>query len=294
MEYLAGLYMRLSREDGGRESAGIDGQRLLLRAYAEQNGFSVAEEYVDDGYSGTNYRRPAFERMLRDIEAGRINMVLTKDLSRLGRNYLASGELTEVYFPSHNVRFIAINDGFDSEKGQDDMAPFRHVINEMYARDISRKIRSSLHAKMREGRYIGSFPPFGYRKAEEDRNRLVPDPPAAETVRRIFAWAGQGECTKDIVEKLNCEEIPIPLDHRRIRQGKSSLRRKWTPSGVCKILSNEVYLGHTVQGKNEKLSFRSERVVSKPRQEWIVVKNTHEALVDEETFQRAKKRGSSG
>ena len=154
MEYAAGLYMRLSREDGKRESAGIESQRLMLREYAKRKGFLIVGEYVDDGYSGTNYERPAFERLRQDIESGKINMVITKDLSRLGRNYIASGELTEEYFPSHNVRFIAINDGYDSADGEEDISPFRHVINEMYARDLSRTIRSALYAKMYEGQYI--------------------------------------------------------------------------------------------------------------------------------------------
>ena len=288
--YRAGLYMRLSKEDGARESSGIEGQRLQLRSFAEGRGFSVVEEYVDDGYSGTTYDRPAFLRMLRDIEEGRINMVLTKDLSRLGRNYLASGELTEEYFPSKNVRFIAINDGYDSEVGEDDMAPFRHVINEMYARDISKKIRSSLYAKMRDGQYIGSFPPYGYVKAEEDKNRLVVDETAAETVRWIFHMAARGESTNYIVEKLNKRKIPVPLDHRRLREGKEGLGRRWTLSGVCKILRNQVYLGHTVQGKSRKPSFRSERSYARKKEDWIVTKNTHTPLVDEEIFFCAQRR----
>ncbi len=203
-EYRAGLYMRLSREDGEREargeSAGIESQRLLLRAYASERGFSVLDEYVDDGYSGVRYDRPQFQRMLTDIEAGRINLVLVKDLSRLGRNYIASGELTEVYFPERRVRLIAVNDGYDSEREEDDLAPFRHVMNEMYARDISKKIKTALRAKMLEGQYIGSFAPYGYKKCEEDRHTLVPDTPAAEVVRRVFLLAAEGETAAKIAE----------------------------------------------------------------------------------------------
>ncbi len=290
MTYLAGLYMRLSREDGARESAGIEGQRLLLRSFAEERGFLVAEEYVDDGYSGTNYDRPAFSRMLGDIEDGRINTVLVKDLSRLGRNYLASGELTEVYFPSKNVRLIAVNDGYDSDRGEDDMAPFRHVINEMYARDISRKIRTSLYAKMREGQYVGSFPPYGYRKSAENKNKLRIDVAAATTVRRIFSMAALGTPTRHIAAYLNEQGVSVPLDYRRVREGKESLGRTWTPSGVCKILRNQVYLGHTVQGKSRKPSFRSGESLPRKREDWIVVEHTHEPLIDEETFRRAQER----
>lgn len=290
MGYLAGLYMRLSREDGTHESAGIEGQRLLLRSFAAQQNLAVAEEYVDDGYSGTNYRRPAFERMLRDIEMGKINTVLIKDLSRLGRNYLASGELTEVYFPSRNVRLIAVNDGYDSETGEDDMAPFRHVINEMYARDISKKIRSSLYAKMREGQYVGSFPPYGYRKSEDNKNRLQIDWESASIVRRIFDMAAKGASTRYIAEQLNHEEIPIPLDYRRIREGKEGMGREWTASGICKILRNRVYLGHTEQGKSRKPNFRSGGCVPRKREDWIVVEHTHDPLIDEETFKQVQKR----
>ena len=175
MIYKAGLYMRLSKDDGQRESSGIESQRLLLRDFAKRENIEVFDEYVDDGYSGTSYDRPAFGRLLTDIEEKRINTVIVKDMSRLGRNYIVTGELTEVYFPEHFVRFIAINDGYDSKFGNDDMAPFRHVVNEMYARDISRKIRSALYAKMKEGQYIGSFAPYGYRKSNENKNVLVID-----------------------------------------------------------------------------------------------------------------------
>ena len=290
MQYKAALYMRLSRDDGGRESAGIESQRLLLRDYARTHGFSVIDEYVDDGYSGTRYDRPAFTRMLSDIEAGRIDLVLTKDLSRLGRNYIASGELTEVYFPEHKVRFIAINDGYDSALGADDMAPFRHVMNEMYARDISRKIRTALRAKILDGQYIGSFPPYGYRKCAEDKNRLEPDPVSAAVVKEIFALSAEGKTPSDIAEKLNRSGTPIPLDHRNLQEGKPSLHRLWRSSGICKILRNRTYLGHTIQGKTEKPSFRSQSSLPKRPTEWVVVENTHPPLVSEALFRAAERR----
>lgn len=294
-EYRAGLYMRLSREDGERErrgeSAGIESQRLLLRSYAEERGFSVMGEYVDDGYSGVSYDRPQFQRMLSDIEAGRINLVLIKDLSRLGRNYIASGELTEVYFPERRVRLIAVNDGYDSEREEDDLAPFRHVMNEMYARDISKKIRTALRAKMAEGQYIGSFAPYGYRKREEDRHTLEPDPPAAEVVVRIFHLAAEGQTSTRIAELLSDEGIPVPLDYRKICQGKPSEERRWSSSGVCKILRNPAYLGHTAQGRTAKVSLKSKKSFGRRREDWIVVENTHTALVSEEIFHAACRRG---
>lgn len=291
MEYRGALYIRLSRDDGGRESAGIESQRLLLKNYARERGISVVEEYVDDGYSGTRYERPAFRKMLTDIEAGRINLVMVKDLSRLGRNYIATGELTEVYFPEHRVRLIAVNDGYDSAQAIDDMAPFRHVMNEMYARDISRKIRTALHAKARDGQYIGSFAPFGYRKAEKNKNQLEADGEAAAWVRLIFTMSARGCSTEEIARCLNEKGVPIPLDYRREKAGVSCERRGvWTPSGVCKILRNLTYLGHTVQGKTEKVSLKSSVSRSKPREEWIVVKNTHEPLVSQTLFEQAQRK----
>ena len=288
------LYMRLSRDDGRCESAGIESQRLLLRAYAERQGFCVTEEYIDDGYSGTSWERPAFRRMLADIEEGRVRLVLVKDLSRLGRNYIATGELTEVYFPEHRVRLIAVNDGYDSEAQGDDMAPFRHVMNEMYARDISRKIRTALRAKMLDGQYIGSFAPYGYRKSDGCKNRLVRDGEAAEVVRQIFLWAADGVPTASIAERLNEQAIPIPLDYRRLQLGMPSEGRRWRASGVCKILRNVTYLGHTVQGKSTKPSLKSPKCRSRPRGEWIVARDTHEPLVGEELFALAQARGKEG
>lgn len=284
MQYSAGLYMRLSKDDGKSESAGIESQRLFLRTYAAQHGYRVEEEYVDDGYSGTRYDRPAFLRMRSDIEEGRINMVITKDFSRLGRNYIATGELTERYFPEHEVRFIAINDGYDSETGGDDMAPFRHVVNEMYARDISRKIRTALYAKMEAGQYIGSFAPYGYRKDPKDKNHLIVEEESACVVRWIFSLARCGISASKTAEILNVASIPIPLDHRLIRQGESGLGREWRASSVHKILRNQVYLGHTVQAKSRKLSFRSTACTPRPKTGWIVSKNTHEELVSEADF----------
>ena len=174
-----GLYLRLSREDGEGESQSIQSQRLLLTEFCQQQGFAVTAEYVDDGYSGTTFQRPAFAKMLADIEQGRIDTVITKDLSRLGRDYILTGHYLERYFPAHGVRYIALGDNIDTGRGQDDMAPFRAVVNDLYARDISRKVRASLLAKKQAGLFIGARPPYGYRRQAEDKNRLEPDPDTA-------------------------------------------------------------------------------------------------------------------
>lgn len=187
-----GLYLRLSREDGEGESQSIQSQRLLLTKFCQQQGFAVAAEYVDDGYSGTTFQRPAFAKMLADIEQGRIDTVITKDLSRLGRDYILTGHYLERYFPAHGVRYIALGDNIDTGRGQDDMAPFRAVVNDLYARDISRKVRASLLAKKQAGLFIGARPPYGYRRQAEDKNRLEPDPDTAGVVKQIFCWAAAG------------------------------------------------------------------------------------------------------
>ncbi len=288
MRYTAGLYMRLSREDGDGEGGSIKSQRLMLRAFAGDEKIDVIDEYVDDGYSGTSYDRPEFKRMIEDIESKKINTVIVKDMSRLGRDYISTGELTDVYFPEHFVRFIAINDGYDSMKGSDDMAPFRHVINEMYARDISKKIRSSLYAKMRDGQYIGSFAPYGYTKSRSDKNKLVVDPVSSAVVKLIFEMRASGKTVKNIVEKLNDNKILVPLDYRNMSKKREIKGTKWTESGVCKILRNQVYIGHTVQGKSIKPSMRSKRSFPKNKKDWIVVKNTHEGIVPEELFLRCQ------
>lgn len=288
MKYIAALYMRLSKDDEQTGRSGIDSQRLLLREYAEKENFEIYDEYVDDGYSGTSYNRPAFKRMIEDIERGNVNSVIVKDMSRLGRDYISTGNLTEVYFPDKFVRLIAINDGYDSDRGYDDMAPFRHVMNEMYARDISRKIRSALYAKMRSGQYIGSFAPYGYKKNDTNKNLLVPDENAARVVTLIFELRSRGISTKDIAERLNEKNIPVPLDYRN--KSKSGKMRLWTQSGICKILRNQVYIGHTVQGKSRKASIKALKSRSIKREEWIIVKNTHEPIVSEEVFYKVNKK----
>ena len=197
--YIAALYMRLSREDGENESASITTQRKMLTAFAKENNFIIYDEYIDDGYTGTNFDRPSFNRMINDIEENKINTVITKDLSRLGRDYITAGQYTEVYFPQKQVRYIAINDGYDSENAvNNDIAPFKNVINEMYARDISKKIRSSFTVKMKEGNYIGNFAPYGYCKDTENKNHFLINEETAPIVKEIFYMASKGHKPADI------------------------------------------------------------------------------------------------
>lgn len=297
--YKAALYMRLSKDDDGTsESASITTQRKMLRSYAADQGFQVFDEYVDDGWSGTNSDRPDFKRMIADIEAGKVNLVLTKDLSRLGRDYITAGQYTEIYFPSKGVRYIAINDGYDSDSPYTDIAPFKNVINEMYARDTSKKIRSAFTTKMRDGAYIAAFAPYGYQKDPADKNHLVVDTQSGKIVKQIFRLAANGALPIEIARKLNAQGTPSPavyrcMTHEGLDVNQYSQRQEWTSATITKMLRNVVYLGHIAQGKTTRVSFKSHLTVSNPRDEWIVVENTHEALVDAETFDLVRRRSAS-
>ena len=291
--YAAALYLRLSRDDeGAGDSASIVSQREILTRYARERDFPVYGEYVDDGWSGTNFDRPAFKRMLEDIEAGRVNLVLTKDLSRLGRDYIETGRYTEIYFPSRRVRYIAVNDGYDSENPDSDIAPFRNVINEMYARDTSRKIRSAFAARMQSGAFIGNFAPYGYRKDPADRHHLIPHGQTAPVVQRIFRMAAEGWTPSWIARELSGEGIPPPAVQRLLDRGGEAPfpQREWTAASVARIVRNVVYLGHMAQGKTTRLSFKSGVTVRNPTAEWVVVKDTHAPLVGQEEFERVGRR----
>ncbi|MCD2492031.1 recombinase family protein [Lacrimispora sp. NSJ-141] len=295
-KYSAALYMRLSKDDSGAgESASISSQRKMLRRYASENGFFVFGEYVDDGISGTTFNRPGFKRMIRDIENKQINMVITKDLSRLGRDYITTGRYTEVYFPSKGVRYIAVNDNYDSDDLFSDVVPFRNVINEMYARDTSRKIRTALLVRMQEGAFIGAHAPYGYERDAMDKHHLVVNEMTGTIVKEIFQKAASGVLPVQIARELNEQKIPTPAEYRCMRNPSLriedfSKRREWTSSTIVKMLRNPVYLGHMAQRKTSKLSFKCPAAMSLPTSDWIVVENTHEPLVTYEVFEIAARR----
>ncbi len=291
-KYIAALYMRLSKDDGAGESASITAQRTMLTAYAAENGYAVFDEYVDDGISGTTFDRPGFKKMIRAIEDKKVNMVIVKDLSRLGRDYIMTGQYTEIYFPSKNVRCIALNDGYDSDSPYCDIVPFKNVINEMYARDTSKKIRSAFETRMREGEFVGAFAPYGYMRDPLDKHRLVVDKNSAEIVKFIFSKTAAGFLPVDIARELNTKGIATPLNYRKSGQiyNSGSDAGVWTSQSVKKMLKNVVYIGHMVQGKTSKVSFKSDVSVAKPKDEWFVVENTHEPIVPKEIFDMAQHR----
>ncbi|MDL2288755.1 recombinase family protein [Oscillospiraceae bacterium OttesenSCG-928-F05] len=292
----AALYLRLSRDDsnGNLESMSIANQRDFLTAYAEERGWHIHDIYIDDGVSGTTFERPGFQRMIEDIEAGDINLVLTKDLSRLGRNYVETGQYTEFFFPQHNVRYIAVNDNYDSQNEDNDIAPFKHILNEMYAKDISKKIRSARAVSARQGKFMGSVPPFGYTRDLNDKHHLVLDPPAALIVERIFTEYANGDSGRNIAEKLNAERVDCPRAYYYKQVGKPNPNQDegntWGSNTVMQLLRNQVYLGHMVQGKRKVVSFKTKRRSFQDESDWIVVENTHESIVDADTWERVQTR----
>ena len=286
MEYSAALYMRLSKEDGKKDFGSIGSQKELLRRFAAEKGFSVFGEYIDEGFSGTNFERPAFKRMISDIESGKINLVITKDLSRLGRDYISAGKFTEIYFPSKGVRYISVADCYDSENSFPDIIPFKNVFNEMYARDISRKIRFAFSARMENGDFVGAFAPFGYKRSAENRHKLVIDENTADIVKRIFFESAGGKMPIEIAKGLDSDNVPTPLDFRK----GISKSKNWSSATILKILKFPVYLGHLEQGKTSKISFRSKKSLDIPKEKRFFVKNTHEALIDEKTFEKANRK----
>jgi len=266
----------------------------MLEKYVNDNGWTVYDFYCDDGWTGMRYDRPDFQRMIGDIEAGNINFVAVKDLSRLGRNYLLTGQYTDVYFPDRGVRFIALNDGIDSINSDNDIAPFRNILNQMYSTDISKKVRSAVRAKKQQGKFLSNYAPYGYQKDPSDKNRLVVENTGAEIVRRIFEMCAEGHGSKVISKTLNKEGIASPLCHRDKLLGRESGHEsKWHTETVNNILRSRVYLGDTVQGVYECSRFKRTPNKRKPKEDWIITPNTHEPIVTPEIWEQAQDSISS-
>lgn len=289
------LYCRLSKDDMVQgDSESIKTQKAMLTQYAKEHGFLVAEVYVDDGFSGLNFDRPSFNRMLDDIEAGKIDVVITKDLSRLGRDHLKVGHFTEIYFPMKNVRYIAVNDCVDTANKNNDIAALKNVMNEFYSRDNSRKIRSSIRARAKAGLYRCSFNPIGYLKAPDNHNKLVIDVETAWIVKRIFELANAGMGAHKIATQFRKEQVPCPSWWLHSRGEKDYSKRfenpenkyEWSHTVIRNIIKNPLYLGHTVMCKKE-VVFKVGVYKNVPEAEQIRVENTHEPLVSQEIFDGA-------
>lgn len=291
--YNVGLYIRLSREDDEKidESISIKNQRTFLEEYVTNNRFNLVDEYVDDGYSGTNFDRPAFQRMISDIEDGKINCVITKDMSRLGRDYIGTGIYIEKYFPEHKVRFIAINDCIDLRDGEiNDVAPFKALMNDFYAKDISKKVKSSIETLKRNGMFLGGVPPYGYKFASDDNHKkLVIDEETAPIVRRMFNMYANGSSLQKIVDTFNSEHIPIPSVKKNLNRGNKSMAYGyWQTRTIDEILKNPTYIGNLTQGRNRKVNYKSKKTVRVPKDKWIICEGTHEPIIDKDTFNKVQ------
>lgn len=292
----AALYVRLSREDGDKEeSDSIVNQKSLLTHFADmEEDISVYDTYVDDGYSGTNFERPDFMRMMQDIKERRVNCVIVKDLSRFGRNYIDVGNYMEKVFPLMDIRFVSVTDSIDNVKNPQTMnniiVPFKNLINDEYCRDISNKVRSSLDMKRKQGKHIGSFACYGYLKDPEDHNHLIIDPVTAPIVKEIYQWFLSGMSMLGITKKLNEMGIPSPSAYKK-QQGLNYKNRhekildgKWIDSAVRRVLTNAMYTGSMVQGVQKTKSYKVQVSQRQPRENWIVVEDTHEPIVSREEF----------
>ena len=300
--YDADVYLRLSKEDGDKEeSDSITNQReLILEFLKSKEDIRIHAVRVDDGYSGVNFERPAFRQMLEDIKTGKVNCVVTKDLSRFGRNHIEVGKYIEKIFPYLGVRFIAINDNYDSltndAQTNNIIIPFKNLINDAYCRDISIKIRSNLEVKRKKGDFVGPFAPYGYQKSEEDKNKLEIDEEAAEVVRSIFQMYLQGSNAYKIAEKLNKKNILTPMDYKKENGSafytgfKKNLKSQWTHMHVLRILGNPVYTGTLVQGKETTPNYKVKKKVKRDQSKWSQVENAHEAIIPTVDFQNAQEQ----
>lgn len=291
---ITALYCRLSRDDGAEgESNSIGNQKKLLKQFAKEHGLDNTRYYVDDGYTGTNFNRPGFKKMIENIELGYISTVIVKDLSRLGRRYDMVGYYTDTYFPDMDVRFIAVNDNIDSDEGENEIAPFKNVINEWYARDISRKVKSSYRIRGNSGEPL-SLPPYGYIKSPDNPKKWVVDPEAAAIVKDIFKMCLEGKGNETIARILQERKVLTPTAYwtsKGIRKGgkKTNLDPyKWNNSTVETILSKQEYCGDIINFKTYKKSFKNKTRRDNPPDKWAIFKGVHEPIIDRETFERVQ------
>lgn len=292
---ITALYCRLSRDDGAEgDSNSVANQKRMLAKYAKENGFGNTIFYVDDGYTGTNFNRPGFQQMLEDIEMGYVSTIIVKDMSRLGRDYLQVGYYTDTYFPDRNIRFIAVNDCVDSNDGENELAPFRNVMNEMYARDISRKVRSSHRLRGNAGEPL-SQPPYGYMKSPENKKKWIVDAEAAQVVQDIFRMCLGGKGNESIARILQEQKVLIPMAYWQSkglpRGGKKTQPNpyKWCKSTISKILAQQEYCGDVINFKTYSKSFKNKSRIPNAPENWAVFKNVHEPIIDRETFEAVQK-----
>lgn len=297
-KYIAGIYCRLSKDDElNGESVSIGTQRSILTDYCLQHGYSIYKVYIDDGYSGLNFNRPRFKELLEDVERGAVNMVITKDLSRLGRDYIMTGYYSEIFFQTKGVRYIALADDVDSLKGTNEIAPFKNILNEMYARDVSKKVKNAKRQRAKQGLFIGSQAPYGYRKDPNNKNQLIIDPEAAEVVSQIFSLALDGLGSVAIASELEKQRIPTPAvykyhhgDQRFARY--SSIQNgecySWRSATISQILTNRVYTGELISLKTETQNCKTKQRSLVPEDQRIVIPNGHAAIISGAIFDQVQ------
>lgn len=292
MQYLCAGYNRLSDADNKNdESSSIQSQKMIIESFANFNNLKIVKHYIDDGFSGGNFERPGFQEMIEDIEKGKINCVITKDLSRLGRELYKTGKYIEEYFLEHGVRYIAINDSYDSNIG-DSMLGIRLSVNDLYLRDVSKKVKTSLRAKQNRGDYIGSFPLYGYKKDPNDRHKLIVDEEVRDIITFIYDMALEGKSPRKIAEILTLRKVPIPIIYKKDPRGKDVTENGgfgiWKRQSIVNILTSEMYIGNMVQNTYNKVSYNSKKTRKTDKSDYIIVPNTHEALVSRETFDKVQ------
>ena len=301
--YNTALYMRLSRDDESYgDSVSIETQRTILRRFAEENNLHVVGEYIDDGWSGTNFDRPNFQRMMQDVEAGKVNCIASKDLSRFGREHIMMDYYLEFVFPEKGIRYIAVSDNEDTEKGLSDFVPFKNLFNEWFAKDTSRKVKNSLHAKFLAGERTFAYAPLGYKRDPDVKNRLVIDEETRWIIEKIFDLAFHGAGAAKITGILLDEQVPTPgwLNYTRYgtfaniyADAPEKKRYAWTVAQVKSIVKNETYIGNSVHGIQTNISYKNKKKIRKPPEEWLRIENTHEAIVSKEVFERVQEQIAS-
>ena len=301
--YNTALYMRLSRDDESYgDSVSIETQRTILRRFAEENNLHVVDEYIDDGWSGTNFDRPNFQRMMQDVEAGKVNCIASKDLSRFGREHIMMDYYLEFVFPEKGIRYIAVSDNEDTEKGLSDFVPFKNLFNEWFAKDTSRKVKNSLHAKFLAGERTFAYAPLGYKRDPDVKNRLVIDEETRWIVEKIFDLAFHGAGAAKITGILLDEQVPTPgwLNYTRYgtfaniyADAPEKKRYAWTVAQVKSIVKNETYIGNSVHGIQTNISYKNKKKIRKPPEEWLRIENTHEAIISREVFEQVQEQIAS-
>ena len=287
-DYKVAMYIRLSKEDEDKkeESESVTNQRSLLNGFIEENRLNLIDIYIDDGISGTTFNRPSFNRLVEDINNKKINMVITKDLSRLGRDYIQTGYYLEKFFPEKRVRYISLLDGIDTgvESSTNDITPFRAIMNDMYAKDISKKITSVKRDKQQKGLFIGGKPAYGYKMHPTEKNKIVIDEVVAPNVKRAFNLALEGVSARKIAEKFTDENIPTPSQYANAVYKNTPTSHFWKSEFIMAMLRNEVYIGNMVQGRRRKINYKSKKEIRMPKNQWVVVENTHEPIVEKDVF----------